>query len=36
MIFPDWWLKLLVEYNGLKPRRREEVAAKAPPLPSKA
>ena len=24
MIFPDWWLKLLVEYNGLKPRPAEE------------
>jgi dipeptidase len=24
MIFPDWWLKLLVEYNGLKPRPEEK------------
>jgi dipeptidase len=23
MIFPDWWLKLLVEYNQLKPRPAE-------------
>lgn len=24
LVFPDWWLKLLVEYNGLKPRPEEK------------